>query len=139
MLDVTRTPPGISLRCLKADVWRVSEGRINTVQVPVRVTKVALEHLALMAARNTTLRAQDRLVVAVQHFSVVRFLVAVAAVLCPGVELVSNHATERVTLTVGTSWSLQSRSRQLLQRYLRSWFEFSEAVQTREDWCVPVI
>ena len=49
MLNVSRTPPSIALRCLEADVWGISEGWIDTVQVPIRVTKVALEHLALAA------------------------------------------------------------------------------------------
>jgi hypothetical protein len=82
MLNVTRTPPRVSLRCFEADVWRVSEGRIKAVQMPVLVTKVALQHLALVATRDTTLRAQYRLLISIKHPRVVRSLVAIAAVLC---------------------------------------------------------
>lgn len=103
MFNVTRAPPRVSLRCLEVDLWRISERRINAVQMPVCVTKVALEHLALVAARNTTLRAQDGLVVAIEYLGVVWPLVAVATVLRSIVVLVSNHATGRVTLTAEIS------------------------------------
>lgn len=56
---------------------RVSEWWIDTVQVPVRAAKVALEHLALVAARQTTLYAKDRLV-ALENFGVVGPLIPVA-------------------------------------------------------------
>jgi hypothetical protein len=83
VLNMTRASPCVSLRCFKTDVWRISEGRIETVQMPVRVTKVALQHLALVATRSTTLRAQYRLLVTVENARVVGLLVAVATVLCP--------------------------------------------------------
>ena len=82
MLDVSRTPPSIALRSLQADVWGVSEGWIDTVQMPICVTKVALQHLALAATRHATLNAQNGLV-AIKYFYVVRPLIAVAAAFCP--------------------------------------------------------
>jgi hypothetical protein len=81
MLNVTRTPPRVSLRCFEADVWRVSERWIEAVQMPVLGTKVTLQQLTLIATRVTALRTQDRLVVSIKHPRVVRSLVAVAAVL----------------------------------------------------------
>jgi hypothetical protein len=80
VFNVSRAPPCISLRCLDADMWGISERRIETVQVPVRVTEVALQHLALTATRCTTLRAQDGLLLTIKHSCVVWSLVAVAAV-----------------------------------------------------------
>lgn len=62
-------------------MWGVSEGWIDTIQVPIRVTKVALEHLALVAARQPALHAQDGLI-AIKYLCVVRPLVTVAAALC---------------------------------------------------------
>ena len=59
-------------------MWGVSEGWVDTVQVPIRVTKVALEHLSFVATRQTTLDTQDGLV-AIKYFDVVRPLIAVAA------------------------------------------------------------
>ena len=103
MFNVTRAPPRVSLRCLQADLWRISERRVNAVQMPVRVTEIALEHLALVAARNTTLRAQDGFMVAIEYLRVVWPLVAIATILRSVVVLVSNHATGRVTLTAEIS------------------------------------
>ena len=82
VLNVSRTSPRVPVRCLDADVWRIGKRGIKAVQMPVRVTKVALQHLALMATRNTALRTQDGLVVTVKYPRVVRLLVAIPAVLC---------------------------------------------------------
>lgn len=64
-------------------MWRVSEGRVKAVQMPVGRTKVALEHLALVATRHTTLDAQNRLVVVVERFCVVGPLISIATVFSP--------------------------------------------------------
>jgi hypothetical protein len=50
--------------------------------MPVLMTEVALQHLALVTTRNTTLRTKDGLLVTVKHPCVVRSLVAIATVLC---------------------------------------------------------
>ena len=98
-----RTSPGIPLRRLKADVWWVGKRRVDAVQMPVRVTKVALEHLALISARHATLGTQDDFMLGINSFCVFRLLVAIATILRAVEMLVPDHATKRVTLTVETS------------------------------------
>jgi hypothetical protein len=71
--------------------------------MPVRVTEVALQQLALVATRKPTLCTQYGLLVTIKHLCIIGFLIAITAVLCTVVVLVSNHATRRVRLTVGTS------------------------------------
>ena len=56
--------------------------------MPVRVTKVALQHLALVAARHPTLGAQDDFVVAVDDLGIFWLLVAITTVLRAVVMLV---------------------------------------------------
>jgi len=86
-----------------ADMWWVGKRWVDAVQMPVRVTKVALEHLALIATRHATLCTQDYLMLGIQGFCVFRLLVTVATVLRAVEMLVPKRATKRVTLTVGTS------------------------------------
>jgi hypothetical protein len=81
VFNVTRTPPCIALSCLEADVWRICERWIKAVQMPMRGAEVTFQQRTLVATRKTTLRTQDRLLVSVKHFRVVRLLVAIAAVL----------------------------------------------------------
>jgi hypothetical protein len=85
MLNMSWASPGVALRCLKADVRWVSERRIDTIQMPVRVAEVALEHLALVATGHATLHTENRFV-ALEDLGVVGSLIPVAtafrAVVC---------------------------------------------------------
>ena len=83
MLNVAGTSPCVSLRCLKADVRRVSERWVEAIEVPMRSAEIAFEHLAFVPARDTTLCAQDRLLITVKYSRVIRLLIAITAVLCP--------------------------------------------------------
>ena len=62
-------------------MWRISERRIEAIQMPVRGTKVALQHLPLQSTRKTTLRAQDGLLLVIEQPSVVGLLEAIATVI----------------------------------------------------------
>jgi hypothetical protein len=52
--------------------------------MPVCVTEVTLQHLALATRRPSTLSAEDDLVVTICGFQVVRLLITIAAVLGSG-------------------------------------------------------
>jgi hypothetical protein len=79
MIDVSRAHPGLTVRRLRVDRWRVSERRITTIQVPVRGTVVALQKLALARSRFTTLSAEYRFVISVLSFEVIWFLIPATA------------------------------------------------------------
>jgi len=110
MFNVTWTAPCIAVRGVRANVGRIGQWGDTTIQMPVIVAKIALEHLALIATRFATLNAKYGLVLR-RLLEIIGSLCAIPATLRSILHQYPFDGMCEAELTVGIALSYHSKTR----------------------------